>query len=63
MVTTCFTQLDVITQKNAALSDETREAAGAMQTQAAAMQTLIGRFRTSDGSTSDMGDAPSIAAE
>lgn len=45
-VTSAISQLDVITQKNAALSDETREAAAVMASQARDMQQIVARFRT-----------------
>ena len=50
-VTSAISQLDVITQKNAALSEQSRGAASEVGTQAAAMRKLVGWFRT--------GDAPS----
>ncbi|MDU8944902.1 methyl-accepting chemotaxis protein [Ovoidimarina sediminis] len=63
-VTSAISQLDVITQKNAALSDETREAAYSMAGQAQAMQALVGRFRTRSGGTAMGSPAPdTIAAE
>ena len=45
-VTTAITQLDVITQKNAALSEQNRTAASNVGTQAGAMRKLVGWFRT-----------------
>ncbi|MEM0949354.1 MAG: methyl-accepting chemotaxis protein [Pseudomonadota bacterium] len=44
-VTTAITQLDVITQKNAALADHTREAAGTMREQSEEMRRLIDVFK------------------
>jgi methyl-accepting chemotaxis protein len=45
-VTTAITQLDVITQKNAALADRSRDLAGDLKTRAQAMEGLVGTFRT-----------------
>jgi methyl-accepting chemotaxis protein len=45
-VTTAITQLDVITQKNAALADRSRDLAGDLKTRSQAMEGLVGTFRT-----------------
>jgi methyl-accepting chemotaxis protein len=42
-----ITQMDVITQKNAALADESRETAAHVKSQAEAMQQMVSTFRTS----------------
>lgn len=46
-VTSAITQLDVITQKNAALSEESRENAARLGQQSAQMRDLLATFRTS----------------
>ncbi|MEL6754116.1 MAG: methyl-accepting chemotaxis protein, partial [Pseudomonadota bacterium] len=64
-VTSAITQLDVITQKNASLADESRENAARLMQQAAQMRDMLSTFRTGTG-TEDAaaGDpAPAIAAE
>ena len=58
-VTSAVTQLDEITQKNAALADQSRFTAGEVSAQAGQMQTLIGTFRIETGSTA----ARVVAAE
>lgn len=58
-VTTAISQLDMITQKNAALSEQSRENAGRLKRQAEQMRDLLGTFRTPDP---DRGTA-AIAAE
>jgi methyl-accepting chemotaxis protein len=45
-VTTAISQLDVITQKNAALADQSRDLAGDLKARAQAMEGLVGTFRT-----------------
>jgi methyl-accepting chemotaxis protein len=45
-VTTAITQLDVITQKNAALADRSRDLAGDLKSRSQAMEGLVGTFRT-----------------
>jgi methyl-accepting chemotaxis protein len=45
-VTTAISQLDVITQKNAALADRSRELAGDLKSRAEAMEGLVATFRT-----------------
>jgi methyl-accepting chemotaxis protein len=45
-VTTAISQLDVITQKNAALADRSRELASDLKSRAEAMEGLVGTFRT-----------------
>ena len=60
-VTTAITELDEITQKNAALADESRDNAAQVKSQADRMQEMIGTFRT-DGPAPGAA-APPIAAE
>jgi methyl-accepting chemotaxis protein len=45
-VTTAISQLDVITQKNAALADRSRDLAGDLKSRAEAMEGLVATFRT-----------------
>ncbi len=47
-VTTAITQLDVITQKNAALADQSRENSGRLRVQAERMRELLATFRLED---------------
>jgi hypothetical protein len=55
-VTTAIAGLDVITQKNAALADRSRDLAGDLKARAEAMEVLVATFRT--GSRRVAGDAP-----
>jgi methyl-accepting chemotaxis protein len=48
-VTTAISQLDVITQKNAALADRSRDLAGELKSKAEAMESLVSTFRTGAG--------------
>jgi methyl-accepting chemotaxis protein len=48
-VTTAIAQLDVITQKNAALADRSRDLAGELRSRAEAMEGLVATFRTGSG--------------
>ncbi|MBT8475272.1 MAG: HAMP domain-containing protein [Alphaproteobacteria bacterium] len=57
-VTSAISQLDEITQKNAALSEDSREAATRLKAQAESMRDLIGTFRTSG-----QGAPSAVAAE
>jgi methyl-accepting chemotaxis protein len=54
-VTTAISQLDVITQKNAALADRSRDLAGDLKSRAEAMENLVGTFRTGAGRQSGRG--------
>lgn len=46
-VTTAVTQLDVITQKNAALADNSRESSTLLKSEAEGMRAIVRRFKTS----------------
>jgi methyl-accepting chemotaxis protein len=48
-VTTAIAQLDVITQKNAALADRSRDLAGELKSRAETMEGLVSTFRTGSG--------------
>lgn len=61
-VTTAIAQLDVITQKNAALADQSRELAGDLKTRAEAMEGLVATFRTGSGRRSSGKDGRGGAA-
>jgi hypothetical protein len=52
-VTTAIAQLDVITQKNATLADQSRELAGDLKSRAEAMEGLVATFRTGEGRLPD----------
>lgn len=56
-----ITQMDAITQKNAALADESRETAGKVRHQAETMEQMVGTFRTSSQDTGEQ--SRMIAAE
>jgi methyl-accepting chemotaxis protein len=45
-VTTAIAGLDIITQKNAALADRSRDLAGDLKARAEAMEVLVATFRT-----------------
>ncbi|MEO0693433.1 MAG: hypothetical protein AAFY90_11235, partial [Pseudomonadota bacterium] len=60
-VTSAISQLDVITQKNAALSEESRENASRLGQQADHMRDLLQTFQTRPAGPS--GDGIAIAAE
>jgi methyl-accepting chemotaxis protein len=66
-VTTAIAQLDVITQKNAALADQSRELAGDLKSRAEAMEGLVATFRTGSGrrggGKEGRGNAPRIEDE
>ncbi len=60
-VTTAISQLDVITQKNAALADRSRDLAGDLKSRAEAMEGLVATFRTGSGrSATPGGPAPRL---
>ena len=56
-VTVSISELDVITQKNAALADSSRESSGLLKTEAEAMRSIVGRFHTSKS-----GSGPALSA-
>jgi methyl-accepting chemotaxis protein len=63
-VTTAIAQLDVITQKNAALADRSRDLAGELRTRAEAMEGLVATFRTGSArQTEGNGAAPGYGAD
>ena len=62
-VTTAISQLDVITQKNAALADRSRDLAGDLKTRAEAMENLVATFRTGASRQSGRGKHPGALAD
>jgi methyl-accepting chemotaxis protein len=66
-VTTAIAQLDVITQKNAALADQSRDLAGDLKSQAEAMEGLVATFRTGTrrhgGGAAGMGPRPTAVTD
>lgn len=61
-VTSAITQLDVITQKNASLADNSRENASKLRQQAEHMRDLLGTFRTNAGQAESTAPAPAVVA-